>query len=185
MAIANFRRWKLVWPNFRCHRPKIRWKTRFRGPFLQRRPLTRRKIAIVIHHNPLFRSHCCSFLLKTCFWYVFVRVIICCKHYKHTCGCFRTVSAHKHKQQNSFCHFLLQFSKKQWTKWCCGESRLQFFYYLETSNAKNDLRNAFFSKFWVDPCLADFFFKVIPWRKLKIEKRSDFFFQKTYILWLT
>ena len=47
--------------------------------------------------------------------------------------------------------------------------------HLETSNAKMDLRNAFSSKFYVDPCLADIFFKVILRRKLKIEKRSDFF----------
>ena len=50
--------------------------------------------------------------------------------------------------------------------------------HLETSNAKMDLRNAFSSKFYVDPCLADIFFKVILRRKLKIEKRSDFFSPK-------
>ena len=83
-------------------RLKICWKVHFWRPFLQRRPLTRRKIAIVSHHNPLFRSHCCSFLLKTCFWYVFVRVVTSCKRYKHTCSCFRTFFAHKHKHKKQF-----------------------------------------------------------------------------------
>ena len=53
-----------------------------------------------------------------------------------------------------------------------------FFDHLETSNAEMDLRNTFSSKFYVDPCLADIFFKVILRRKLKIEKRTDFFSKK-------
>ena len=36
-----------------------------------------------------------------------------------------------------------------------------FFGYLEVSDTKKDLRNAFFSEFYEDLCLADFFFKLI------------------------
>ena len=64
-----------------------------------------------------------------------------------------------------------------WWRMVCSNVILD---HLETSNAKMDLRNAFSSKFYVDPCLADIFFKVILRRKLKIEKRSDFFPKNVY-----
>jgi len=39
--------------------------------------------------------------------------------------------------------------------------KIQILEYLEVSNGKNDLRNGFFSEFYIDSCLLVYFFKVI------------------------
>ena len=87
--------------------------------------------------------------------------------------------------------FLQSFPSLDWL-WQSEQVSLQrrmvcskvFLDHLETSNPKKDLRNVFFSKFYDDPCLADFFSKVILWRKLKIEKSSDFFLRnRTFFGW--
>ena len=55
-----------------------------------------------------------------------------------------------------------------WSAWvsklkigCRYGDTLPILWYLEVSDTKKDLRNAFFSEFYEDLCLADFFFKVI------------------------
>ena len=54
-----------------------------------------------------------------------------------------------------------------WSAWvsklkigCRYGDTLPILWYLEVSDTKKDLRNAFFSEFYEDLCLADFFFKV-------------------------
>ena len=83
-------------------RRKIRWKTRFRGPFLQRRPLTSRKIAIVMHHNTIFYSVSSKIEPETVLLFAFV----CGKRPKTTTGVFVAFTASSNPNKNlSKTHF--------------------------------------------------------------------------------
>ena len=93
---------------------------------------------------------------------VLLFVFVCGKGPKTTTGVFVAFTASSNPNNNLS---KTRFKKKEnhnsdFEKVGCGESLLQFFSYLETSNAKKDLGNAFFSEFCVDPCLADFFFTI-------------------------